>query len=96
MQTLCPRYMSVMVLNPDFNDDRSLRYMVTIALQYADPRMPFPCPVLPNAGGMSAMDRLKRDRGPQGQFKFSNLIICPVESFAPQCGEECSRLNAVP
>ena len=74
--------------------------METIALQYADPRMPFPCPVLPNAGGMSAMDRLKRDRGPQGQFKFSNLIICPLNMLtsnsATQCGEECSRLNAVP
>ena len=78
-------------LKPDISDDRRLE------LQYADPRMLFPCPVLPNANGVGEMNR---DRGPPWQFKFSNLFARLLNPLTPhsatQWGEECSGVTMVP
>ena len=58
---------------PNIYDDRSL--WQRLALQYADSRTPFLCPVSPNADGVGATD-MRSATGVHGDS--SNVQICSL------------------
>ena len=70
-----------------------------LALQYADPRTPFPCPVSLNANGVGATDTRTGMGIHSDSSNFSNPFACPLNPFtshsATQWGEECSGVNSL-
>ena len=66
-------------LKPVTCDDRNRPTAWRLALQYADPQTPFPCPVTPNADGVDAMAS-EQGPGSTATVQIFKSVHLPVES----------------